>query len=66
MVLAMNMWIFARYLVFFLHDRETEQVSKDHMNPTYVTEELKSWPLASIGCHGTPRGSMMDSIDAML
>jgi len=34
MALAMKVMTFARYFIHFLHDREMEHVSKDHMNPT--------------------------------
>ena len=65
MALAINVRTFMRYFVHFLHDREMEHVSKDHTNPMYVTKDIKSWPLASMGCHGMPSGSVMDSMDVM-
>jgi len=48
-----------RSFMCFFYSSNTLQCSSSHWKPMYLTEKAKSWPFLSIGCHGMPRGSVM-------
>ena len=48
---------------FFLGN-DTLQCSRSQRKPTYLTVKAKSWPFLSMGCHGMPRGSVMQNTDS--
>src|SRR5882724_5788422 len=55
--------ILAIVLVRFFSGRETHRFFRSHKNPTYLKDHAKSCPLHSIGCQGTPRGTVISNTD---
>jgi len=51
--------IFTNSFMCFFSGNETLQQSRSLRNPTYLTENAKSWPFFSMGCHRTPRGAVI-------